>query len=370
MTWRSTEAVLRGSWGQGRLGRMSRDPGRKPSPLCRAGLLLALVLGACEGDAQVPGGEPPPPAEPAVTAIGPGRWESLPPMPSPPRFYVGVAAARGKLFVVGGSREPTEVLAHAFDTATGTWEALPPLPTPTAMANAVGVGDRLFVLGGLANARAVEYDFDARAWQPRAPQPVPLGHGSAALGVHGNTVLLAGGLLPGPSPNNLNTGQRVRELLAYDVTRDAWEVWPELPVAAGYSMGAVVGDRFFVIGGSYFARTDEVLVFDVKARTWDTGTPLPMTLSSAAAGVIGGKIVLTGGIASTTGMINDQTLTFDPARPEAGWTAVSPLITPRFATGGAVIGNRLYVPTGMGNGPGGALDFRALPELEVFIPGP
>jgi hypothetical protein len=113
-----------------------------------------------------------------------------------------------------------------------------------------------------------------------------------------------------------------------------------------------------------------VLIFDVKTRTWDTGPPLPITLSSAASGVIGGKIVVTGGIASTTGMINGDTFTFDPAKPEAGWTTLTPITTPRFAMGGAVIDNRLYVPTGLGTGPGGPLDFRALTNFEVFIPGP
>jgi N-acetylneuraminic acid mutarotase len=329
----------------------------------RSGLLIGALLGmACDGSSgEEEGG--------GIATIAPGRWEALPPLPDTPRIYVGVAAARGRVFVVGGYRQPAEmVLVHAYDTATSTWETLPPLPTPTPMANAAGVGDRLFVLGGLDSLKSYEYDFDAKAWQPRAPLPLPAGRGCSTVGVHGKTVLLAGGVLRGLSLNGLATGERVREFMAYDSTRDAWETLPEAPVALGYAMGAVVRDKFFIMGGSYAARTAEVLIFDVKARTWDTGPPLPLTLSSAASGVIGGKIVVTGGIASTTGMINGDTFTLDPAKPEAGWTTLTPITTPRFAMNGAVIDNRLYVPTGLGTGTEGPL--RPLTNFEVFIPGP
>jgi N-acetylneuraminic acid mutarotase len=291
---------------------------------------------------------------------------------------VGVAAARGKVFVIGGSqttdqtmRLPRELdmrLVHAFDTTTGTWEELPTLPAAFLRVNAAAVGDRLFVLGGVDNTMSVEYDFVARAWQPRAPVPLPEGRGNSTIGVHGTTVLLAGGLLRGLSPNMLATGVRTRELLAYDTKRDSWETLPDAPVALGYAVGAVVGDQFFVMGGSYVARTAEVLVYDVKARAWSTGVPLPIDLSSAAAGVIGGKIVVAGGIATTTGMISPNTLLFDPARPDAGWSTITPIPTPRFATGGAVVANKLYVPTG--TGATGPTTFTALSDFEVFVPQP
>jgi serine/threonine-protein kinase PknK len=337
-----------------------------------AALHIGLVAAAagCDGDAGEPDGAG------TILTVGPGRWEPLPPMPLPARSYAGVAAARGKIFVVGGAPTPDEPrpaaevmrLVHAFDPAAGTWEELPPLPAAVPMVNAAGVGDRLFVLGGAQSTMTLEYDFSARAWQPRAPVPLPRGRGNSTIGVHGTSVLLAGGVLSGLSPNMLATGERTQDLLAYDSKRDTWDTLPPAPVALGYAMGAVVDDQFFVMGGSYVARTDEVLIYDLKARTWAPGKPLPTTLSSAAAGVIGGKIVIAGGIASTTGMISPNTLLLDPTRPDAGWTTITPITTPRFAVGGAVVGNKMYVPTGVGVGPNGQLDFRALPNLEVFFP--
>jgi len=230
------------------------------------------------------------------------------------------------------------------------------------------VGDGPFLIKGLETRDSLEYDFAKGRWLPRAPFPLEHGHGNATLGVSGDLVLLAGGLLRGLSPNMLATGERTADLLAYDTKRDTWETLPAAPVALGYAMGAVVGQQFFVMGGSYVARTDQVLIFDLKARSWSTGVSLPTTLSSGAAGVIGGKILIAGGIASSTGMISPNTLLFDPARPEDGWKTLSPITTPRFATGGAVVANKLYVPTGAGLGPASALDFRALPNFEVWVP--
>ena len=192
------------------------------------------------------------------------------------------------------------------------------------------------------------------------------GRGTAAVGVHGNTVLLAGGIVRGRSNNNLNTGVRQSDLLAYDAPTDSWRTLPPLPVPVGYAMGAVVGNQFWVIGGSTGdARTEQVLVFDVAAGTWSTRPPAPRSVSSAAVAVLRGHIIVTGGIATSVGSISPDTMVLDP---DSGiWSTVAPLKTARFGMGAAVVGDRLYVPTGMANGAA-ADTFAASPALEVYIP--
>ena len=40
-----------------------------------------------------------------------------------------------------------------------------------------------------------------------------------------------------------------------------------MPIATGYAMGAVLGEEFWVMGGSTdFVRTDQVLVYDLDHR--------------------------------------------------------------------------------------------------------
>jgi N-acetylneuraminic acid mutarotase len=306
----------------------------------------------------------------AATPAGPARWESLAPIPDPPNMYVGVAAARGFLFVVGGSRtQGNQVVlspaASVYDPATDKWEKLPDLPRPFWMPNVAGVGDRLFVLGAQAVTDVVEYDFARRVWVARKAMPVMVGRGAAAVGVSGTKILVAGGVMPGQSANMLNTGVRVPDFLAYDTATDTWETLPELALPVGYAVGAVLGREFWVIGGSTdFVRTDQVNAFHLDTRKWSDKPPLPITLSSAAVGVVKGRLFVVGGIASSTGMITPDTL---EASPTTGmWRQAGPMKTPRFATGAAVIGDRLYVPAGAANVGGSAI--AAVNALEVLIP--
>src|SRR5262249_17336254 len=68
-----------------------------------------------------------------------GTGETLAPMPEPGRYYVGVAAAGGRVFVIGGAAAPQTTMATAYDIASKTWATLEPLPSPFAMPNVAAV---------------------------------------------------------------------------------------------------------------------------------------------------------------------------------------------------------------------------------------
>jgi N-acetylneuraminic acid mutarotase len=325
------------------------------------GLLVALTfLPACDGGHES-GHESGPSSDLNLKDM---HWKSLAPVPQP-RFYVGVGAAKEKVFVIGGFRPADAKLVNAFDTRTSTWATIKPLPSDYSLPNVATVNDRLFVLGGLENPNALEYDFAKDDWIPRKPMPVERGRAGAAVGVWGNTVLLAGGVVKGQSANNLNTGVRMDSFYAYDVSTDSWTTLDPMPWENGYAMGAVVGNLFWVFGGSTnFARTDEALVYDVPNKVWmKANMKVPVSLSSGAAAVLGGRIILTGGIATGSGTINQDTLVLDPVT--TAWSTIATLPTPRFAMGAAVVGNRFYVPTGLGEVPTAAM-YDAMPAMEVL----
>lgn len=351
---------------------------------------LALVVAACDGSTLGPGasrndggggsspdgggsspdgGGSSPDGGAARPPEGPGRWESLAPMPGTPRYYVGVGAVGERVYVVGGTaieRPAASTEVAAYDTRSGEWELIEPLPERIQMPNVAGVGGKLYVLGGIDVKTVVAYDPAARTWTPLAPQPVARGRGQSAVGVWGQKILIAGGVIPGLSANNLRTGQRQFEVMAYDTTTDTWEMLPRLALTRGYCMGAVVGDRFWVMGGSSdFVRTDDVTVLDLKGLTWEDQPALPITLSSAGVSVLNGRIYLVGGIASGTGMIDPTTLFLDPAG--GPFQMASLMITPRFAMGAATVGGRIYVPGGIGMAESG-MPFQPIPTMEVFIP--
>ena len=289
-------------------------------------------------------------------------------MPGHPRFYVGVAAVGTRVFVVGGfgagpeSREVT-----AYDTVAGTWQLLAPLPASFQMPNVAAVGDRLFVLGGMDQRAAVEYDAANDKWLSLPPVPVERGRGQSAVGVWGSQILIAGGVIPGVSDNGLNTGRRQHDVLSFDTATSEWKKLPDLALTRGYCMGVVMGDRFWVMGGSSnVARTDDVTVLDLKTNEWMDQPMLPITLSSAAIGVLGGKIYLIGGVATGTGTIGPATLVMNP--PAVGFEEAALMLTPRWGMGAAVVGGRIYVPAGI---KASAVNmFEATLIMEVFIPGP
>lgn len=305
----------------------------------------------------------------AGSPIAFGQWQTLEPMPELPRFYVGVAAARGWVFVVGGgvSDTPEAIAVHAYDIETDSWQRLADLPMPYNMPNVAAVDDRLFVLGGLELNQTLEYDFDNDEWLERAPLPVAVdeGPGAAAVGVQGDRIFVAGGILKGLSSNLLNTGVRQDGFYVYDVSSDLWSTLPPLPVAVGYSMAAVLDDELWVMGGSdTHERTDRVAVYDLANETWSDKPALPVSLSSAASGVLQGRIYVTGGIASSSGVISNLTFAFDAARQS--WQQLAPMPTPRFAMAAAVVDDKLYVPTGIvGENP---MSYVPVTTFEVFDP--
>jgi N-acetylneuraminic acid mutarotase len=342
-------------------------------------LATLLVVPACDGGgAMSPDGVTPPAGmtnpPPASTPTGQGSWQSLPSFPGPKRIYSGVGAAGGQIFVVGGflknATDGTKADVYdsvvAFDTASKTWSTIAPMPAAVAGPNVMGLGDKLYVLGGLDVNKAFAYDTRTKAWTNLAPQPGARGHGVAAMGVYGTNILVGGGAIPGQSANSLNTGMRVRDFLAYDTATDKWQQLPDLNLARGYCMGAVVGQQFWIIGGSSdFARTDEVVSFDLMSGAWTDGPPPPITLSSAASAVLGNRIYVLGGIATTSGMIGPQTLVLDAITKK--WDTVQPMITPRFGAGAAVVDGRIYVSGGVAliTSPD---DYQPVPTLEVFTP--
>jgi hypothetical protein len=73
--------------------------------------------------------------------------------------------------------------------------------------------------------------------------------------------------------------------------------------------------------------------------------PPTETLSSCPTAAFRGRIYVMGGIATGSGMIGTDTKVLEPSIGR--WTTASAMTTPRFATGAATIGDRIYVPTGV-----------------------
>lgn len=298
-------------------------------------------------------------------------WQSLPAIVGGPRQEHAVAAVDGRVFVIGGGvpgpggEFVTTDRVEAFDKRTGRWADTAPLPVPMNHANVANVGGRLFVLGGLsagatwqALSDSFVYDPAADRWTPLPPLPPDQIRGSAAVGVRGTTVYLAGGIRSlTPMPGGLH--DTVTTVSAYDTTTGGWQNLPPLPAARDHAGSAVIGDTFYLLGGRDHGRvnvSDADYALNLTTGHWSARTPMPTARGGVATAAVGERIYVLGGEGAESvgpGGVFDNVEVYDAARDR--WDRLAPMPAPRHGTAAVAVAvaGTIYAPGG-GNAAGGA----------------
>ena len=123
-----------------------------------------------------------------------------------------------------------------------------------------------------------------------------------------------------------------------------WAALPPSPVAVSRPAGAVVGGRFFVIGGeeSGGARNGYVQAYDPISNTWtNTRMPMPTGVSNLCAGVINDKVYVPGGFTGSSGLTDLQI--YDPGLDSWTVDATDPMPSARFGNACTEYNGKLYV---------------------------
>jgi N-acetylneuraminic acid mutarotase len=195
------------------------------------------------------------------------EWKELAPMPTK-RGAAAAGVANGKIYVTGGVNSlpgVTENAIHparphnvvptveAYDPATNSWKAVRPLLLARNHHVAVGVGDKLYVVGGRVggafissasnNVDLVEmYDPASDLWTPRARMPTA--RSAIGAGPYNNHILVAGG--EGQDQRLLAAFKAVE---AYDTSLNRWQVLPSMPHPRHGLAAGIIGNRFFTVSG-------------------------------------------------------------------------------------------------------------------------
>lgn len=128
----------------------------------------------------------------------------------------------------------------------------------------------------------------------------------------------------------------------YDPTTDRWSLAAPLPEGRNHPAAAVVGDRFYVLGGDDSRGSVATnYEYDPRSNSWAVRTPMPTARSAPMAAVIGGRIYVAGGFPDSAGRTLEA---YDPANDR--WTSLPPMPTARNHIAGGAIGGRLYVVGG------------------------
>ena len=195
------------------------------------------------------------------------EWKELAPMPTR-RGAAAAGVANGKIYVTGGANSLSGVtengihparphnvvqVVEEYDPAANTWKTVRPLLLARNHHVAVGVGDKIYVIGGRVgsafisgtsnNVDLVEmYDPAANLWMPRTRMPTA--RSAIGAGVYNNQILVAGG--EGQDQRLLAAFKAVE---AYDPALNRWQILPSMPHPRhGLAVGAI-GNRLYTVSG-------------------------------------------------------------------------------------------------------------------------
>jgi N-acetylneuraminic acid mutarotase len=266
------------------------------------------------------------------------KWTKKQPMPRP-AHHAALAAANGKIYVMGGFVPPADTAlplgaawqpidnAWQYDPVADTWKSLAPLPTKRGSAVAVEVGGKIYTIGGATTVEGPVRD-DSRGRLDDAKDPFFTAFGPARV--------LA-----------------VNEV--YDPATNKWETRQPMSVPRNHAFSGAVNGKIYVIGGRTghgfilsATNTDVVEEYDPASDTWNVPRErMPTARSGGVSGTDGRRIYVAGGEVTTQQLVGAYRAieAYDPLTNS--WSTLPPMPMPRHGAAGAVIGNRLYLVSGM-----------------------
>lgn len=232
--------------------------------------------------------------------------------------------------------------------------------------NAAVVDGLIYVLGGLADLGEVEpawrgvedafvYSPCTDSWKRLPSIPDGEARGSAAVGVDGTKIVLAGGM------TDLElSGDRKQSTVAvvsvFDTERGEWEAVNAaakyLPEGRDHAAAAVVEGKMYVLGGREQGQgnvkdTVFIINLDDPEASWEVSEArMPTPRGGVAASLVGKKVYVVGG----EGNADSETGVFDEVEVYDtrvnSWKSVGSMKLPRHGTYAVGVGNRVYVPGG------------------------
>jgi hypothetical protein len=276
-----------------------------------------------------------------VLLLQAGQWMPIPPL-AIPRQEVGVAAAEGRVFVIGGigTDQQGSRVVEIFDTRTGQWRSGPPLPIPMHHPNVAAIGSKIYVAGGFSDpgftpvSATFELDIDTEAWTP-LPDLRRARAAGAAVAYNGRLYVFGG-----------DAGDRsVTDTSVFDPSTTQWMELAAMPTARNHMGAAVLRGRIYVVGGRP-GNLSVNEVYDPASDTWTTKPPMPTPRSGHAIGAVGTSLIAFGG----EGNPNAPTGIFPQVEAYSAeleeWVSLDPMAVPRHGIGIGVIGNAMFIPGG------------------------
>lgn len=276
----------------------------------------------------------------ATAGAAPIEWEPRAPMPLP-RTEVAAALVGSEIVVLGGLTLDGGASGRvdAYSPERDRWRRLPDLPIGVHHAMALGVGGRLYVLGGYtASGATLRAAFVLRGGGWRAISRMPFPRAAAGAGVAQGKIVVAGGV---------GEARRLaRNALVYDIRSRRWSVVAG-PTPREHLGVTALGGVVYAIGGRTAGLDTNLLSFESfrpGERAWRRLQPVPDARGGTGAAGLAGRVISVGG--EEPGGTIAEVLAYRIA--DRRWVRLPDLPTPRHGVGVAAFRGRVYV---IGGGP-------------------
>jgi N-acetylneuraminic acid mutarotase len=270
----------------------------------------------------------------------------------------GVAALRGKVYVIAGYAMNPSTSVDAYDPATKLWRDVAGVAVAMQHPNVGVAHDRLFIAGfyqgqgtGSPQGAVYAYDADRDRWDAVSPLPAGTERAAGCVAIMNDKLYLFGGAR--------GAGNTVADASVYDPATDVWQKLPDMPVRKEHCAAGAIGGKIYIAGG----RTDGIEGFEPTTLEFNPANPgytqkkaIPTPRGGCASAVVGDKLYLFGGEgdASNAAGVFPNVDAYDPATDS--WRALPDLTLPRHGFGAAVVDGRVYLPGGASRQGGGAVD--------------
>ena len=294
-------------------------------------VLAAVALFALAGSAQ--------------PAKAPG-WETGAPLPVA-RSEVAATTVGGEVVVAGGflNDGSSSPRVDAYSPATNRWRRLPDLPLGVNHAMAAAARGRVYALGGYSSdGRALRdaYVLAGRRWSPL--KAMPESRAAAGAAVVGHRLYVVGGV------TDEGGGRRLAgTTLVFDLATRRWSKIKGPTPREHLGVAATLG-RVYAVGGrtaGLDTNVDLVEAYDPAVARWRRLTPVPDARGGTAAAAWRGTVVSAGGEEPGGTIASVYALNTSTGR----WRRLPDLGTPRHGLGAVYAAGRVWVVAG-GRTPG------------------
>ncbi|TDT39491.1 glucose/arabinose dehydrogenase [Halospina denitrificans] len=276
-----------------------------------------------------------------------GCWEGLSAGPFQVLDPRGIALGN-KLYAVGGKDSSGHLNSLLiYNTKTNSWSVGNDLPGP-GVENPAGIAYKgeLYVFGGSkapfsgAVGSATRYNPSTGKWTTLAPMPTPRGGASAE--VVGNRIHVVGGMA--------NNGASVDVVEIYNPANNSWSTGTPMTTRRDNPGTAVLDGNLYVFGGrtrnadgtTIDGTLNSVEMYSPSSGTWTAKAPMPTGRRTMVVGTLNGRAQVMGGEDSGTGNgVFPQNEEYNPATDT--WRTLTPVPTPKHGAAFGTIADRVYV---------------------------